>query len=283
MDGILEKGWFLKEIKSPFIKIAYLLFVSSLSILFDSIYSLFALFCINFFLFLLYPLKREEKRFLFFCLLTLTLGTVVSQSIFYQMEPKTLILSLFRYKAIDIGIYREGIFWGAIQSARFNSVLIVSFVICQTTSPKEMMEVLAWLRIPYVISFLVVTSLRFVPIFLEEAKTVYTMTRLRGENVLHINPFLTISVLLKMIRPVVIGSFKKANEMSQALQSRAFSLKIKRRRKERLKRLEKIIISAFFIFSLLVVLLKFLYWLYLFGFYYNSELRWIYEICWKFL
>ena len=214
-----------------------------------------------------------------------TWGLIYSQGIFYNQFPRTVIFTLIHRDTPIIGamtggihLYREGLFHGAVQSLRFNTMLTISCFIIWTTQPRDLLLALVKLRVPYSLAFMVTTGLRYIPLIGSEAQTVIRSQRLRGFRYLQFNLLHTISGILNSLRPILTNNIRRATHLSEAVESRAFSPDTAAVRRTSLRGLKTRWQDVFLITVLLVCLLsviglKGIYLLYANGLYYASWLR----------
>jgi len=212
-----------------------------------------------------------------------TWGLIYSQGIFYNQFPRTVIFTVIHKDVPVIGavtggihLYREGLFHGAVQSLRFNTMLTISCFIIWTTQPRDLLLALAKLRVPYSLAFMVTTGLRYIPLIGSEAQTVIRSQRLRGFRYLRLNLFHTISGILNSLRPILTNNIRRATHLSEAVESRAFSPDAAHRTslRELKTRQGDVILIALSLACLLGVIgLKGVYFLYANGLYYASWLR----------
>ena len=178
----------------PHTKIVLLAIVSCLVILLDSPIALFVCFLVSLCLQASIPPSWRQIRLLILFIGLGTWGLIYSQAIFYNQLPRTVIFTLIDKDVSVIGamtggvhLYREGLFHGAVQSLRFNTMLTVSCFIIWTTPPRDLLLALVKLRVPYSLAFMVTTGLRYIPLIASEAKTVIRSQRLRGFRYLRLN------------------------------------------------------------------------------------------------
>jgi energy-coupling factor transport system permease protein len=212
-----------------------------------------------------------------------TWGLIYSQGIFYNQLPRTVLFTLIHKDVPVIGamtggihLYREGLFHGAVQSLRFNTMLTISCFIIWTTQPRDLLLALVKLRVPYSLAFMVTTGLRYIPLIGSEAQTVIRSQRLRGFRYLRLNLFHTISGILNSLRPILTNNIRRATHLSEAVESRAFSPDAVHRtslRELKTQHQDVILIALLLVCLLSVIGLKGVYFLYANGLYYASWLR----------
>lgn len=267
----------------PHTKIVLLAIVSCLVILLDSPIALFVCFLGGLCCQASIPPSWRQIRLLLLFIGLGTWGLIYSQGIFYNQFPRTVILTLIAKDVPVIGgvtggihLYREGLFHGAVQSLRFNTMLTVSCFIIWTTQPRDLLLALVKLRVPYSLAFMVTTGLRYIPLIGSEARTVIRSQRLRGFRYLQLNFFQTISGILSSLRPILTNNIRRATHLSEAVESRGFSSDAAHRiplRELKTGRHDVILIVLLLACLLVVIGLKGVYFLYTNGLYYGSWLR----------
>ena len=267
----------------PHTKIILLAIVSCLVILLDSPIALFVCFLVSLCFQASIPPSWRQLRLLLLFIGLGTWGLIYSQGIFYNQFPRTVIFTLIHKDVPVIGeltggihLYREGLFHGAVQSLRFNTMLTISCFIIWTTQPRDLLLALVKLRVPYSLAFMVTTGLRYIPLIGSEAQTVIRSQRLRGFRYLQLNLFHTISGILNSLRPILTNNIRRATHLSEAVESRAFSPDAAHRTslRELKTRQQDIFLIALSLVCLWGVIgLKGVYFLYANGLYYASWLR----------
>jgi len=272
----------------PRAKILVLLYASTLSVLLDSFYALatMGILCFTAVLFSGLP----AKKIAWICLAAglVTWGTMFSQAIFYFGEPRTVLFNLVRLDTPVLGwitgemnVYREGLYHGAIQSLRFSAMMVLGMALCWSTDTRGLMQGLLGIRMPYILSFMTVTALRFLPGIIQEAEMVRRAWKVRGMALFSLNPFRMAANWVIFVRPVFINGYRKTVILSLSLQSRAFSPFSDHSRRDMppMTKGTRFVCWLGFagVFGLLAV--KIMYWLYIGGIYYNSALRGVYRVC----
>ena len=267
----------------PHTKIVLLAIVSCLVILLDSPIALFVCFLVSLCFQASIPPSWRQIRLLILFIGLGTWGLIYSQGIFYNQLPRTVIFTLIHKDVPVIGgltggihLYREGLFHGAVQSLRFNTMLTISCFILWTTQPRDLLLALVKLRVPYSLAFMVTTGLRYIPLIGSEAQTVIRSQRLRGFRYLQLNLFHTISGILNSLRPILTNNIRRATHLSEAVESRAFSPDAAHRtplRELKTQQQDVLLIALLLVCLLGVIGLKGVYFLYANGLYYASWLR----------
>ena len=116
------------------------------------------------------------------------------QAVFYDKYPRTPLIYLIPPGLVDpsvplvgglwegLAIYYEGFIYGLQQSLRLIIPLTFGLLIFWTEDPVRILAGLTKLKLHYVISFMIMTCLRFIPVVIDEAKITLTSQRLRNMN-----------------------------------------------------------------------------------------------------
>ncbi|MCG8481938.1 MAG: energy-coupling factor transporter transmembrane protein EcfT [Clostridia bacterium] len=157
-----------------------------------------------------YKILKRLKR-IFHVILIL----VVVQSIFTRGgEP---ILSIGSITIVsDLGLQMAG------QFALRVGIIISSATILTTSSYREIVQGLVQWKMPYEIAFMVSVAIRFLPTFTEEFKDAVVALQLRGIEFEKIPLSKKIKVYSYLFFPVVSNAVLKAQELSMAMETRAF-------------------------------------------------------------
>ncbi len=275
----------LKDL-DPRTKLFFTLSVSLLAISLDQPFSLGLLAAVATGAFLLarpsWPRIRLALIFIFFTVW----GLMFSQGLFYQRFPRTVILTLMppvEIAGLHIGglyIYKQGVFYGLIQSLRFISGLMAGLALCLSTPPDRLFWGLVGLRIPYGLSFLAVMAIRFLPVVSEEMANVRAAMRLKGYRPLARGLKKTLITELQVILPVMAGAVRRSREVAEALLTRGFDPLAPRNSYRRLTwRPGEVAASVgLLVFAGGVAGLKILFWLYQQEILYLTSLRPFYAL-----
>ncbi|WP_449246087.1 energy-coupling factor transporter transmembrane component T family protein [Desulfarculus baarsii] len=275
---------FLQALDSR-LKIICLLCASVLAVVLDRTESLLILTGLSLAAAMAAGLDRGKIKLLLIMALLLTWGAMFSQSIFYYTEPRTVLLNVIAPDTPLLGplvgnvsFYREGFIYGAVQSLRFSSMLVLGLVFCWTTESSAMFRGLLRLRLPFALAFMTVTAMRFLPTIADECAMVALAVRMRGGKVFSWNPVALASSWLNILRPVIINCYRRSNILALSIQARAFSPdQAVITPPAPLHGAQRVALWAFPTLTATVVAIKALYWCYLFDLYYNHGLRPIYE------
>ncbi|WKY47092.1 energy-coupling factor transporter transmembrane component T [Eubacteriaceae bacterium ES3] len=158
----------------------------------------------------LLALIRRYRRIL---ILLLTISLI--QSIF---TPDTNII-------LEIGsipiLTQKGINLG-VQTFIRMVVIMTSGVIMSTSNYRDTIQALVQWKVPYKIAFMTALSLRFIPIFTEEFQDSIVALQLKGVDLKKIPIGKKTQIYVYLITPIIMSSLKHAEEISIAMEARAF-------------------------------------------------------------
>lgn len=218
-------------------------------------------------------------------------GTMLSQALFYSQLPRTVIFTIIRPDTPIIGyltgglvVYQEGFRYGAVQGLRSAVMISVGLLMSWTTDARNMLSGLVRLKIPYNIAFMVVTSMRFLPIILAEVATIVTVQRLRGFKPTRVGAGV-IKTAINTLTPTLASCVRRASVLAISVEGRAFRAYDTRTylKELRLTFLDKAIIFTGIITAVAIITSKIIYGLYTSEIYYSGELRELYTFVREFL
>ena len=172
----------------------------------------------------------ERWKVLIIFLLVGIWGAMLSQALFYNQEPRTMIACLVSPATPWIGeltggvfVYREGLEHGAVQALRSGIMLACGLLICWTTDPRQLLQCFLQWKMPYEIAFMLITSLRFLPVIFEETAVVLTAQRLRGfEPIRSFSPVRWIRTAFYVLFPILARALRRAATLALSVESRGF-------------------------------------------------------------
>ena len=165
-------------------------------------------------------------------------GIMWVQAVFYDAYPRTPLLYLLPPMLVSpltpvigglwegIAFYYEGFVYGMSQSLRMVAPMTLGLLIFWTEDPVKILTGLNKLKLPYAISFMVMTCLRFIPITFAEAKVTLDSQRLRKYK-----PFDAKGIIfgygiyrttVQVLVPLLANCVRKATNMARSADSRAF-------------------------------------------------------------
>jgi energy-coupling factor transport system permease protein len=108
-------------------------------------------------------------------------------------------------------------------SIRLFTLLSVSFIFFSSIDPQEMGDALHKMGMPYEISFILTTSMRYIPMIGRKVRQISDAQQARG---IDLRPrFKNISNFMALMIPLLVQSFILADELALAMESRGFGCK----------------------------------------------------------
>ncbi|MCL1974884.1 MAG: energy-coupling factor transporter transmembrane protein EcfT [Firmicutes bacterium] len=203
------------QMVDPRIKILLLLTISSAALIFPHPFSLAALLVLALFILMAGGLKPVQVWVKARGLCGLILMLFLIQCLFNRAgEP---LLWLFNMPIVtDFGLNTA-----LLVSLRL-LIIVLSAMIVLFGESRDYLLALTQCKVPYEIAFMVLAALRFLPILREEAQDVICAAQLRGLRIKKTGLFHKLKVYISLMLPVVAGAIHRAEQLSFAMEARAF-------------------------------------------------------------
>ncbi len=131
-------------------------------------------------------------------------------------------------RSIGIYISLETVIFSAIMVYQLFLVMVVFSLVNFLIDPDKLLKALVKLRLPPQILYMVVLSIRFIPVLMEDLNRIQDLQRARGLD-LDKGSFLTrIKNKISLLLPLLTNSLERSIQISEALESRAFGFTSKR-------------------------------------------------------
>jgi energy-coupling factor transport system permease protein len=122
-----------------------------------------------------------------------------------------------------ISLFTFGLQTALLLSLRLFNLMTVSFLFFQRISPEEVGDGLRKIGLPYEFSFILTTSMRYVPLIGKKARLIFDAQRSRG---IDLRPKIkNIKNVISFLTPLLVQSFLLSEELALAMESRGFALK----------------------------------------------------------
>jgi len=149
--------------------------------------------------------------------LTITWSTVLSQGLFYAQQPRVALFVLG-----PLVLWREGVLWGLAQSLRFVGLSMAGIALAASTSSDRLHAAMMALRLPFALSLMATTALRFLPELGRELWTVRRARAARGRPAWRRSPWAWLVLEVSLLRPVVARAWRRAQSLAESLDARGF-------------------------------------------------------------
>jgi len=117
----------------------------------------------------------------------------------------------------------EGLAYGLMVIFRTLTLILVIPLVIFTTDLNSLIVGLVRMRIPYKIAFIFSSTLRFVPLLLEEINSITEAQRLRGLALEKMSLLRRLLMYSRVAVPLILGAMAKSQQIEVVLASKAFS------------------------------------------------------------
>ncbi len=135
-----------------------------------------------------------------------------------------------------VTLYRPAINYALKVYLRILGVLFLTIYFLHVMTESEIVVALRSVKVPFVISYTLGLSLRAIGMFLEDYRTVREAEKARALDISEMNIFKKAAKLINYIVPLLALAIRRTDEFSDAISSRAFSLKTMKNRPNYLAR-----------------------------------------------
>lgn len=262
-------------------KLIVLFLAAILAITIDNPRSLFFLFAAALFLHMAAGTSLYKWKVMAILLMLELWGSMVSQALFFAQTPRTPLLVLVSPETPVLGmvtgglyVYREGIIYGAVQGLRAASMLSLGLLVCWTGDPRQLLHALLAWRLPPQAAFMLVTSIRFLPVLAAETGEIITALQLRSDS--KGGRTAIIRHLPYVAKPLLARCLRRAQTLALSVVSRGFFSAQGRQGVYRWNKWEKLVCGIFAFVTLGIVCGKIFYVLSEQGLYFGF-LRQVYD------
>jgi energy-coupling factor transport system permease protein len=115
----------------------------------------------------------------------------------------------------------DGFFTALTVSLRL-LIIVLSALIVLLGQPRDYLLALTQCKVPYEIAFMVLAALRFLPMLREEAQDVLCAAQMRGLHLKKTGLKHKAGAYISIMLPAVAGAIRRAEQLSLAMEARAF-------------------------------------------------------------
>ncbi|XMB86556.1 energy-coupling factor transporter transmembrane component T [Mycoplasmatota bacterium WC44] len=162
--------------------------------------------------------KKVRKRFLFFLLIFASMIYTLT----YELGTP--------FKTAELSVYSEGLLFAGFLITRILILISISSLLTLTTKPtelnnglEEVMKPLKKVKVPTEeISMMISIALRFIPTLLDEANKIIKAQASRGVDFKEGTLKQKITQIIALLIPMFIISFKRADDLANAMEARGY-------------------------------------------------------------
>lgn len=219
---------------NPFAKFLYMLLTLILVFTANFSFDVLVLFIWLFVTLILWRFGKISIKYLgtiFKLLLGVSIFIILIQGFMYRGQTPLFTIGHWKiWGGADLGVFTlEGLIFGISLVSRILTAVCAIPLVTMTTSSSKLMESLTRMKVPFSISFMFVTAMRFVPTIQEIWRTIIDAQKLRGFNFDKMNIFKKLTrAYIPIITPLILLSLRKANDLEIAIESRGFGALEKR-------------------------------------------------------
>lgn len=125
---------------------------------------------------------------------------------------------------VTIEVWSEGILGGLTMMFRFLNVIGFSYLFVSTTDPNSLAYGLMQAGLPYRYGFMLITSLRFIPVFQLELNQVRNAQMAKGIELAGLSFKKVLLSIRYLLIPLVLSALSKVDYLAISMEGRAFGL-----------------------------------------------------------
>jgi energy-coupling factor transport system permease protein len=125
----------------------------------------------------------------------------------------------------DVAVTAHGVLVGLILALRFACIILASAIFVCTTDPGELAYALIKAGVPYRYGFMLVTAVRFIPVFEAEAGTVRCAQQARGLDIEGQGLRALVNSARYTMMPLIVSALSKVDVLVISMEGRAFGVK----------------------------------------------------------
>lgn len=126
--------------------------------------------------------------------------------------------------SINLAVWSEGLLGGLSIMLRFVNIIGSSFLFVAITDPNRLAYSLMQVGLPYRFGFMLITALRFIPVFQMELEQVKNAQMAKGIEMEGLSPRKLLRMVRYLFMPLVISALSKVDSLTISMESRAFGL-----------------------------------------------------------
>lgn len=126
--------------------------------------------------------------------------------------------------ALSLDLWSEGLISGLRMAIRFINVIGASYLFVAVTNPNRMAYALMQAGLPYRGGFMLITALRFIPLFHLELAQVKSAQMAKGIDLEGLSPLKLVKSVRYLLVPLVVSVLGKVDTLTVSMESRAFGL-----------------------------------------------------------
>ncbi len=135
-----------------------------------------------------------------------------------------VLLWQYNLGMISLTVWSEGLLGGLNIMLRFVNIIGASYLFVAITDPNYLAYSLMQVGLPYRFGFMLITALRFIPVFQLELEQVKNAQMAKGIEMEGLSPRRLLRMIRYLFVPLVISALSKVDSLTISMESRAFGL-----------------------------------------------------------
>jgi|tagenome__1003787_1003787.scaffolds.fasta_scaffold20916471_2 energy-coupling factor transport system permease protein len=119
-------------------------------------------------------------------------------------------------------ISSEGLSYGLATALRFVYLVVLGVTFAAITPPEDVVHALVKLRVPFQVAFIVGTTMRLVPIYVNTAGTIVEAQQARGLDLMSRNPLARVRRIVPLVIPIVMHAARTGERLALAFETKGF-------------------------------------------------------------
>lgn len=135
-----------------------------------------------------------------------------------------LLLRQFVLGPVTLSVWSAGLLGGLGMMLRFLNIIGASYLFVATTDPNRLAYALMQAGLPYRYGFMLITALRFIPLFQLELAQVRNAQLAKGIELEGLSPRRLLAAVKYLYLPLVISALSRVESLAISMENRAFGL-----------------------------------------------------------
>ncbi|MDD2553521.1 MAG: energy-coupling factor transporter transmembrane component T [Desulfotomaculaceae bacterium] len=141
-----------------------------------------------------------------------------------SVRQGTLLWEYAVFGGVTLRVWSAGAAAGLVMMLRFINIIASSYLFVSTTDPNKLAYALMQVGLPYRYGFMLITSLRFIPVFTQELTIIRNAQMAKGIDLEGVTPGKALRAVKYLLTPLVICALNKVDYLAVSMESRAFGL-----------------------------------------------------------
>lgn len=142
----------------------------------------------------------------------------------FLVQEGLLLLDYTVLNTIRLQVWSDGLAAGLLMMLRFTNIIASSYLFVSTTDPNKLVYALMQAGLPYRHGFMLITSLRFIPVFNQELTTIKNAQMAKGIDLEGVSLKKMLRAVKYLLTPLVLSALNKVDYLTISMESRAFGL-----------------------------------------------------------